>query len=139
MKHYILFLFALLPFLSFGQCIIEATERGATVYVPIDELAYVNPSGSGSVIVRQSGLRQINASEPLDTIVSRCSPSLFRFTNSSDGRLIAVSKTFIDRIIINGNGKAVNCDNGDVVNVRLTSSGNNTVSIVNGSLIVQKI
>jgi len=107
MKHYILFLFALLPFLSFGQCIIEATERGTTVYVPIDEVAYVNPSGSGSVIVRQSGLRQINASEPLDTIVSRCSPSLFRFTNSSDGRLIAVSKTFIDRIVINGNGKAV--------------------------------
>lgn len=42
MKHYILFLFALLPFLSFGQCIIEATERGANRYYWDNDIAWLN-------------------------------------------------------------------------------------------------
>lgn len=48
MKHYILFLFALLPFLSFGQCIIEATERGANRYYWDNDIAWLNKYKTGT-------------------------------------------------------------------------------------------
>ena len=107
MKRYIFFALMLFSLHLGAQCIIPITEAGKTIYVPIDEIAYVVPSGSGASIVRQSGLRQLNTVESVDSIVSLCSPSLLKFTDASNGRGMAVSKTFIDRIVINTQGKAV--------------------------------
>ena len=107
MKHCIFFALMLFSLHLGAQCIIPITEAGKTIYVPIDEIAYVVPSGSGASIVRQSGLRQLNTVESVDSIVSLCSPSLLKFTDASNGRGTAISKTFIDRIVINTQGKAV--------------------------------
>lgn len=107
MKHYIFFALMFFSLHLGAQCIIPITEVSKTIYVPIDEIAYVISSGTGASIVRQAGLRQLNTVEDVDSIVSLCSPSLLKFTDGSNGKVMAVSKTFIDRIVINGNGKAV--------------------------------
>ena len=107
MKHYIFFALMLFSLHLGAQCVIPITEVNKTIYVPIDEIAYVVPSGTGASIVRQAGLRQLNTVEDVDSIVSLCSPSLLKFTDGSNGKVMAVSKTFIDRVVINGNGKAV--------------------------------
>lgn len=107
MKHYIFFALMFFSLHLGAQCVIPITEVSKTIYVPIDEIAYVISSGTGASIVRQAGLRQLNTVEDVDSIVSLCSPSLLKFTDGSNGKVMAVSKTFIDRIVINGNGKAV--------------------------------
>lgn len=107
MKHLLILGFLALASSVGAQCVVRITEGAKTIYLAADQLAYILPSGTGSVIFMQGGSGgALLAIEPVDTIVSRCRPTLLPFTDNTNGRRMAVSKTFITRIIVGTDNKA---------------------------------
>lgn len=85
----------------------ELTTSSGTELINCEEIKFVVPGSTGSVLIKGNRLSQTPVQESLDDVVLLSQGRLVKFTDVKDSKQKAVNCSFIDRILSANNGNTI--------------------------------
>ena len=95
MKNILIILLIFASGLSAQDCIIKVPTSTGDVYVGMDQAKYAIERGGNTAIVRQGRASRVETTITIDSIITLCAGTMFKFTDERSGATHAINKAYV--------------------------------------------